>query len=163
MEISKVILLSFVGNSGGNEDGNGSDSGSQSEGNGNGGSSSSDNNEDSSKGSSGKSSGGFAESGLKAHNKYRKVHGSPEMKLDEQMSKSAEEYAKKIAQMGALQHSSSSERSDNGENLYMACSSDKTKKVTGEEATKNWSVFYTWHHSADYLLRILTFWGTLVA
>ena len=144
----KLTILSLVGNSGGNEDGNGSDSGSQPEGNENGGSSSSDDNEDSSGGGGGKALGSFAESGLKAHNKYRKVHGAPEMKLDEKMTRSAEEYAKKIARMGRLQHSSSSERSGNGENLFMACSSDKTKKVTGEEATKNWSVFCTWHHSA---------------
>ena len=89
----------------------------------------------------GSGGGDFAQNALKAHNKFRKVHGAPEMKLDEEMTKRAEEYAKKLARMGRLQHSSSSERSGNGENLFMACSSDKSKKVTGEEATKNWSVF----------------------
>ena len=140
--------MSMLGNSGGNEDGNGSDTGSQSESGGNGTPSSGDNQDSTgSQGgtSGGKTSGSFAERGLKAHNKFRKVHGAPDMKLDEEMTKSAEKYAKKLADMGTLQHSSSSERSGNGENLAMKCSSREEDKMSAEEATKNWSVFYAWH------------------
>ena len=65
------------------------------------------------------------------------------MKLDEEMTKSSEEYAKKLAKMGTLQHSSSDERSGNGENLAMKCSSREEDEMSAEEATKNWLVFCT--------------------
>ena len=78
--------------------------------------------------------GSFAENGLKAHNMFRKIHGAPEMKLDDKMSKEAEEYAKKLADMGTLQHADT----DYGENLAMKCSSQKGEEMTAEEATKNW-------------------------
>ena len=151
----------MLGNSGGNQDGNGSDNGSQSGGDGNGSPSSSGDNQDStgSQGgeSGGKASGSFAERGLSAHNKFRKVHGAPEMKLDEEMTKSAEEYAKKIAQMGTLKHSSSDERSGNGENLAMKCSSREEDEMSAEEATKNWSVFCTWPCVAALFLDLVMF------
>ena len=75
---------------------------------------------------------------------FRKIHEAPEMKLDEEMTKSAEEYAKKLAKMGTLQHSSRDERSNNGENLAMKCSSREEDEMSAEEATKNWSVFCAW-------------------
>ena len=75
---------------------------------------------------------------------FRKIHEAPEMKLDEEMTKSAEEYAKKLAKMGTLKHSSRDERSGNGENLAMKCSSREEDEMSAEEATKNWLVFYTW-------------------
>ena len=56
------------------------------------------------------------------------------MKLDEKMSKEAEDYAKKLADMGTLQHA----QTDYGENLAMKCSSQKEDEMTAEEATKNW-------------------------
>ena len=77
---------------------------------------------------------------------FRKIHGAPEMKLDEKMSKEAEEYAKKLADMGTLQHADT----DYGENLAMKCSSEKGEEMTAEEATKNW---YTIFNSTErYLL-----------
>lgn len=82
-------------------------------------------------------SGSFTERGLKAHNMFRKIHGSPAMKLNQQMSKEAEEYAKKLASMGTLQHA----QTDYGENLAMKCSSQKEDEMTAEEATRNWYVF----------------------
>ena len=65
---------------------------------------------------------------------FRKIHNAPAMKLDEKMSKEAEEYAKKLASMGTLQHA----KTDYGENLAMKCSSKKEDQMTAEEATKNW-------------------------
>ena len=76
----------------------------------------------------------FAENGLKAHNMFRKIHEADEMKLDDKMCKEAEEYAKKLADMGSLQHADT----DYGENLAMKCSSEKGEEMTGQEATKNW-------------------------
>eukprot|EP00795_Rhopilema_esculentum_P001836 gene1836-16326_t len=90
--------------------------------------------DDSGKDAGGSGGGSFAENGLKAHNMFRKIHGAPEMKLDEKMSKEAEDYAKKLADMGTLQHADT----DYGENLAMKCSSQKGEEMTAEEATKNW-------------------------
>ena len=95
-----------------------------------------------SSGGGGASSGGggsgasFTELGLQAHNMFRKIHGTPAMKLDAEMSKGAEEYAKKLADMGTLQHA----KTDYGENLAMKCSSKENDLMTAQEATKNWYV-----------------------
>ena len=84
----------------------------------------------------GGSGGSFTELGLQAHNMFRKIHGTPPMKLDAEMSKGAEEYAKKLAAMGTLQHA----KTDYGENLAMKCSSRENDLMTAQEATKNWLV-----------------------
>ncbi|EDO49462.1 predicted protein, partial [Nematostella vectensis] len=70
------------------------------------------------------------------HNKFRKVHNSPPMTLNAEMSKSAKEYAEKIAKSGKFTHSSKEERDGVGENLSMGCSSKKGQ--TPEEAVTNW-------------------------
>ena len=85
-------------------------------------------------GSEGGGGGDFAQNGLKAHNMFRKIHNAPAMTLDEKMSKEAEDYAKKLASMGTLQHA----KTDYGENLAMKCSSREEDQMTAEEATKNW-------------------------
>ena len=89
---------------------------------------------DSSGSGGGGGGGSFAQNGLKAHNMFRKIHNAPAMTLDDKMSKEAEEYAKKLASMGTLQHA----QTDYGENLAMKCSSRKEDKMTAEEATRNW-------------------------
>ena len=91
-------------------------------------------NEGASGGGGGGGGGDFAQNGLKAHNMFRKIHNAPPMKLDEKMSKEAEDYAKKLADMGTLQHA----QTDYGENLAMKCSSQKEDQMSAEEATKNW-------------------------
>ena len=137
------------GSSGNNEDsanpqGGGNDSGGGGGGGGSSGSGGSGGNSGSGggdgNGGGGSGSGSFADKGLQAHNMFRKIHGSPSMKLDNQMSKDAEEYAKKLASMGTLQHSGREARKGAGENLAMKCSSRKEDLMTAEEATKNWLV-----------------------
>ncbi len=85
-----------------------------------------------------KSSAKYAKTGTKAHNMLRKIHGVPPMKMNAEMSKSAEEYAKKLAASGSFQHSSKEERKGDGENLAMKCSSRKGEPMGAEDATKNW-------------------------
>ena len=68
-------------------------------------------------------SGPYEEEGLAAHNKYRRIHDAPPMRLDSSMSQQAAAYAQRLARMGKLQHASSSERPGQGENLAMACGS----------------------------------------
>ena len=84
----------------------------------------------------GGSGGSFTELGLQAHNMFRKIHGTPAMKLDAEMSKGAEEYAKELAKKGTLQHA----KTEYGENLAMKCSSKENDLMTAQEATKNWLV-----------------------
>lgn len=74
--------------------------------------------------------------GLGKHNDFRQIHQVPLMTLDRGMCDEAKQYAEKLASMGVLQHSSPSERSGEGENLSMGCSSDKAQSM--EEAVTNW-------------------------
>ena len=67
--------------------------------------------------------GSFEQEALQAHNNYRSIHDAPPMTLDSSMSQSAAAYAQRLARMGTLQHSSSSEKPGQGENLAMACGS----------------------------------------
>ncbi len=78
----------------------------------------------------------FPNNGLEAHNLFRKIHGSPEMKLNPKMSEEAKKYAEKLAKTGKFEHSS--ERDNEGENLAMKCSSQKGDNLTAHEATKLW-------------------------
>ena len=77
----------------------------------------------------------FEEEGLAAHNEYRAIHDAPAMKLDPRMSQQAAAYAQRLARMGSLQHSSSSERPDQGENLAMAC---RPNGFSAKDAVEMW-------------------------
>ena len=56
------------------------------------------------------------------------------MKLNDQMSREAAQYAKSLADRGAFEHS----KSKDGENLAMGCSSQQGQEMTAAEATRNW-------------------------
>ena len=72
--------------------------------------------------------------GLKAHNLLRKIHGSPELKLNDEMNKEAQAYAEKLAEKGELEHEQNLEE---GENLARGCDFDG-KEMSAEEATRMW-------------------------
>ena len=72
---------------------------------------------------------------MAAHNKYREIHDAPLMTLDSRMSQQARAYAKRLANIGSLQHSSSSERPGQGENLAMACGS---RGLSAQRAVEMW-------------------------
>jgi uncharacterized protein YkwD len=60
------------------------------------------------------------------------------MTLNNDLSQQAKAYAQKIAQLGALQHSSNGERGQYvGENLAMGCSSFGNP-LSGKKAVTNW-------------------------
>ncbi|RYC64356.1 hypothetical protein CHU98_g1845 [Xylaria longipes] len=63
------------------------------------------------------------ENALNAHNEKRKAKGLNPLIWDSQLAKNAEEYAKHLAQIGKLQHSSGDQRPDQGENLAWASAS----------------------------------------
>ena len=77
----------------------------------------------------------FEEEGLEAHNLLRKLHGVRPLEKDEELSSSCADYAKRIAEKGALEHSDTKD----GENLAMGCSS-KNVEMSALQATKNWYV-----------------------
>ncbi|KAJ7374885.1 hypothetical protein OS493_005238 [Desmophyllum pertusum] len=58
------------------------------------------------------------------------------MTLDREMCNSAAQWAKNIAELGTLEHSTSDQRPNQGENLSMGCSTDKPQ--TMKEAVTNW-------------------------
>ena len=58
------------------------------------------------------------------------------MKLKREMCDQAKAYAERLAAMGTLKHSPKSERSGQGENLSMGCSSRGPQSM--EEAVTNW-------------------------
>ena len=63
----------------------------------------------------------------------RKIHGAPDLDLDETMSKEAQEYAMKLAEAGKLEHA----KTKYGENLAQGCDFDG-KEISAEEATRMW-------------------------
>ena len=77
----------------------------------------------------------FDKNGLKAHNKFRTIHGAADMKIDDTLSKDAESYAKKLAESGKLKHA---ELEDIGENLAYGCSSNDSYELTAAEAVRRW-------------------------
>ena len=60
------------------------------------------------------------------------------MKLNDEMSRKAAQYAKRLADRGAFEHSDPKERDDDGENLAMGCSSQEGEGMTAAQATRNW-------------------------
>ena len=82
---------------------------------------------------------GFEDEALTAHNIFRKLHSAPLMTLDPQMSRDAQSYAQKLADLNILSHASRKERNGDGENLAMACSSDM-KSYAGHDPVVRWLV-----------------------
>ena len=77
----------------------------------------------------------FCTDALNAHNRYRRTHHVNPLKLNKDLCRIAEGYARKLASMGCLQHSDNRYRGETlGENLYYTYGSE----VTGAEASKNW-------------------------
>ncbi len=75
----------------------------------------------------------FQRSALETHNKYRRLHRVPALRMNYGMSVLAEQYAKKIAQLGKLEHSGT----EDGENIASVCRKDKSY-MSGTEATNVW-------------------------
>ncbi|CAJ0950811.1 unnamed protein product, partial [Ranitomeya imitator] len=75
----------------------------------------------------------FEQDFLAAHNKYRKLHGSPPLQLSRDLCKSAQKWADHLLSIQTLQHSGSKL----GENLYYK-SSSKPKDLAGHEPVDSW-------------------------
>lgn len=79
--------------------------------------------------------GNFEEDFLEAHNRYRRRHGVPPLKLDRKLSKYSEEWANYLAQRNTLEHRPCS---NYGENIYCLYSSDPNFKVNGHTPVDTW-------------------------
>lgn len=74
----------------------------------------------------------FAHEGLAAHNRYRALHGVPDLKLDHKLSRDALAYAKVLA--GRDSPVVHSDTTDRGENIYSA----RGYKMTGSLPVDGW-------------------------
>ncbi|XP_075690670.1 Golgi-associated plant pathogenesis-related protein 1 [Rhinoderma darwinii] len=71
----------------------------------------------------------FEEDFLSAHNKYRKLHGSPPLQLSQDLCKSAQKWADHLLSIQALDHSDS----EYGENIHSYQS-----VIAGNEPVDSW-------------------------
>ena len=78
--------------------------------------------------------GSFAKDAWAAHNKYRKRHDAPVMRMDPVMNQQAAGFAKKLAETGRFEHSKPGERPNQGENLAMWCGQD----LSAQKAVEMW-------------------------
>jgi len=77
----------------------------------------------------------FQEEALKAHNEYRRKHHSPNLILNNDLNRIAQNYANKIAKVYSVEHSNNEFKGEPlGENIYMC----QGMKPTGKEMTKKW-------------------------
>ena len=91
----------------------------------------------------------FEQEALQQHNKHRSIHAAPPMTLDKTMCQQAAAYATKLANMGTLMHAPKAQRSGQGENLSMGCSTNAGQTV--KEAVENWYEvhFLSYYNEAD--------------
>ncbi|CAG5036512.1 unnamed protein product [Parnassius apollo] len=77
----------------------------------------------------------FEEEFLRAHNEYRRRHGVPPLELNKKLCKYAEEWAKKLAKNGQVEHR---DQNEYGENIFYAWSSDPNFEVSGRDPVDKW-------------------------
>jgi uncharacterized protein YkwD len=78
---------------------------------------------------------------LQAHNDYRSSHCVPSLQLDDNLSRSAQKYAEKLARTNTFRHSGTP---GVGENLWMTGSSNQLSAVNDE------SILFTTDNDAYY-------------
>ena len=80
----------------------------------------------------------FEKEAVATVNEFRKIHRAFDITLSPELSRQAREYAKKIANMGSLQHDLEAVKElDEGENLAMGCKQFGVP-LTAREAITNW-------------------------
>ncbi|CAH0545884.1 unnamed protein product [Brassicogethes aeneus] len=79
--------------------------------------------------------GNFREDFLKAHNIYRKLHGSQPLSLDEEICIESQIWANHLAATNTFETSSNEKY---GENIYTISSSDPTFTITGYNPVDSW-------------------------
>lgn len=79
----------------------------------------------------------FEVQGLLYHNLHRKVHDTPDIRLDHELSLQAARYAQQIAQRLSVKHSPISSRPGQAENIFLRCKAFSTG-VSAFEAVREW-------------------------
>ena len=89
----------------------------------------------------------FLRIGLSTHNKLRKIHGSPPMEMDQELTAKAYRHAVSLTNLGYLKHESLRQNptmellpgvfSTMGENLFLGCY-DGEYDISAEEAVVRW-------------------------
>lgn len=82
----------------------------------------------------------FARTSLEAHNKFRSAHNVPPLSWSNELARSAQIWATKLAKEGGLKHD---QLEGIGENVFMA---SQGFDAAAEKATKTWysEVNYIW-------------------
>jgi uncharacterized protein YkwD len=81
----------------------------------------------------------FRNSALSKHNSYRATHHSPNMTFSDSVNNTAQTWAQYLATNKVFQHSSSSQRNNAGENLYVSYTTTSTAASTlADAALKKW-------------------------
>lgn len=75
---------------------------------------------------------------MKAHNSFRRTHGSPALQLDEKMICDAQTFAQQMALKGVLEHQSSEilARQRVGENIGMSCTPARNGPLNFEKISR---------------------------
>ena len=77
---------------------------------------------------------------LSEHNKYRQIHRSPALTLDDQLSKQAQLYAAHVAKDASVAHSDISTRPNTGESVAELCTKEGLLP-SPEHVVNKWSVY----------------------
>ncbi|XP_048506453.1 Golgi-associated plant pathogenesis-related protein 1-like [Athalia rosae] len=77
----------------------------------------------------------FGNACLRAHNKYRAIHGSPDLLLSPEISSIAQEWADQMAENNSFEKSRNSEY---GENLFTAFETNPKWRVQPSDPVKAW-------------------------
>ncbi|XP_034254783.1 uncharacterized protein LOC117653301 isoform X1 [Thrips palmi] len=77
----------------------------------------------------------FAQECLRVHNEYRARHGVHPLKLSKKLSRYSEDWAKRLAARGVIEHRN---ESDYGENIFCSWSSNAAHTVAGDEPVHHW-------------------------
>ncbi|XP_044018887.1 uncharacterized protein LOC122859390 isoform X2 [Aphidius gifuensis] len=77
----------------------------------------------------------FIQDVLILHNKYRSVHSSPDLKINDKLNELAQDWAENLAKKEVMEH-----RPDNdyGENIYLASNSDPKWELKPENVVDAW-------------------------
>ena len=81
----------------------------------------------------------FTNIGVETHNKLRKIHKAPAVKLDVSLAMEAFKYATYLTQLGFLKHDEKLPKNQ-GENLAIGCF-DNNSEMSSEDAVSRWYVF----------------------
>ena len=73
-----------------------------------------------------------------AHNEFRSMHFSLPIQKSLTMSRSAKEFARRLAAKKDLAESSANDRPDEGENVALGCTRGSEEAITAAEAVKKW-------------------------